>query len=215
MATQQLEQKLVGLIEWAPFGSVTAGEGSVPVGTGPGDEEVQVLEQYGFASGPPSDAVGLVFAPGGELTDRVALGVSSVAGRPATDAGDSAQWTAAGHQILLDDDGDLTITSKDGSSVVFASTGEITLTAGTGANITLNVETLQSVNLGGAMAVTLTKWLALSSAMTALLNAGAAFVGVAADPAGANASGAFAAALAAWDIALGLLSPETDKAKGE
>ncbi len=126
-----------------------------------------------------------------------------------------AQWTAAGHQILLDDDGDLTITSKDGSSVVFASTGEITLTAGTGANITLNVETLQSVNLGGAMAVTLTKWLALSSAMTALLNAGAAFVGVAADPAGANASGAFAAALAAWDIALGLLSPETDKAKGE
>ncbi len=207
MATAQLEQKLVGLIEWAAIRSVSTGDGSVPVGASDGDEKVQILEQYGFASGPPGDAIGLVFAPGGELSDRVALGVSSVAGRPATASGDSVQWTGSGHSVLLEEDGDLTITSKDGSTVVLGSAGQITISAGPLASVTVNVDVGQSVNVGGPGAVALTKWQALLTAMTALLAAGALAPG--------SGGAAFALAQTAWQNAIGLLSPATTKAKGE
>jgi hypothetical protein len=71
-----------------------------------------------------------------------------------------AVWSGGGHSVFLDDDGALTITSKDGSSVVLTDTGAITVTAGTGASVTVNVDDGQTVNIGDLSAVKLLKALA-------------------------------------------------------
>ncbi len=159
--TRDLWAAVHGLVEWTTISSMSAGAGKVPTAETDDDDDVQVLEQYGVASRPPGTATALAFAPGGETQGRVAIGVSSVAGRPVTDAGDTSVWSAAGHQIVLDDDGELTITAKDGSSVVFAVSGAITINAGTGASITVNVDNGgPDVKIGDVGAVTLLKALA-------------------------------------------------------
>jgi hypothetical protein len=74
--------------------------------------------------------------------------VSSVAGRPATEPGDKALWTAAGHVIYLDDDDGLTITSKDGAVIELPDTGGVVVTAASLANITLVVDGGQTIKFG-------------------------------------------------------------------
>ena len=211
ITTRPDRESMDSLIDLGEASSVSGSAGSVPTCTVDGDD-AQVLEAYGLASSAPGgDAVTL--APGGDTDSLVAL-VSSVDGRPATDTGDVAVWSAAGHQVYLDDNGSLTITSKDGAVIELLASGKITITAAALADIDIAVGLGNSVNIGDALAESLTKWSALSSAMTALLNAGVAFVGTPADPAGTNAGLAFTAALAAWNIAIGANSPATTKAKG-
>jgi len=130
--TAPIETLALSLIEQATISGVTAGAGAAPMATTADDESVQVLEPYGVASSPPGQATALLLAPGGELTDLVALNVSSLAGRPATDAGDVALWTAAGHRFELDDDGGILITAKDGQTIELDDTGDIIVTPAPG-----------------------------------------------------------------------------------
>jgi len=199
------------MIELGEASGVSGGAGSVPACTVDGDD-ASVFEPYGLA-GQAASSDALVFAPGGDSDSLTAL-LSSVAGRPTTAPGDKALWTAAGHVVYLDDDGGLTITSKDGAVIELPTNGKITINAAALAGIEVYVGVGQTVKIGDALAEALTKWSALSSAMTAMFNAGIGFVGVPADPAGENAGFAFAAAQAAWAIAIGANSPATTKAQG-
>jgi phage gp45-like len=165
--TASIWQALYGLVEWATLTEISAPAGQAPSASTDDDDTVQVLEPYGFASRPPGQATALVLAPGSETQDRVAIGVSSLGGRPATEGGDSSVWTAAGHQVLLDDDGALTITSKDGSSVVLETSGAITITAGTAASIRINVDTGEDVRIGDLGATSLLKALAAQNHIAA------------------------------------------------
>lgn len=116
----------------------------------------------------------------------------------------------------------LTIGGPSGVALEVTTGGEVTITKqGTPAatvtmaasgSVTIEVVGGQSVNIGGPAALSLTQWQALSSAMTAMFTAGSA--------AGTGAPGttgklAFDAAKIAWDLAIGINSPETQKAKGE
>jgi hypothetical protein len=112
-----------------------------------------------------------------------------------------------GKAIEVNTDDSIVLT-KQGSTVA-------TITMAASGSVTIDVAVGQSVNVGGPGALTLTKWAALETAVGALLDAGAAAVGSPADPAGENAGAAFALAKAAWEIAIGLNSPEALKAKGE
>lgn len=126
---------LRGLVQLVRVGSVTGAAGSRPEATGDGDEPIKVLEPYGYASTPPGTATAVAFAPGTDGENRVAVGVSSTGGRPATSAGDVATWTAAGHVVLLDDDGGLTITAKDGQVIDLQAGGDIVITPKPGSKV--------------------------------------------------------------------------------
>jgi hypothetical protein len=124
------------MIELGEVSDPSGSAGAVPTCTVDGDD-AEVFEPYGLAG----QAVGgdaLVFAPGGDSDNLTAL-VSSVAGRPATEPGDKALWTAAGHVIYLDDDGGITITARSLSDV------------------TVIVDDGQVVNVGDALAAVLLK----------------------------------------------------------
>jgi phage gp45-like len=158
---------LLGLVELVRVGSVSGAAGSRPEATGDGEEPIKVLEPYGYASTPPGSATAVALAPGTDAENRVAVGVSSTAGRPATSAGDTAVWTAAGHVILLDDDGGLTITAKDGQVIDLAATGAVTISAGTASSVTINVDGGQFVNIGDGGAATLVQAQALETYLAA------------------------------------------------
>lgn len=186
------------LIENETVTGVSVGDGGLPTAYTDTGDDPQVLEQYGFASRPSGNGTALVFAPGGEQSDRVALCVAAPGGRPATDAGDVQIWTLGGHLIALDNDGDMDMTARPASSV------------------TINVDTGESVNIGGAaLAKSLTKWPAFKAAFDAGLSAGIAFVGTPADPGGLNAGLAFAAFQTAFEAAIVIDSPEAQKAKAQ
>jgi phage gp45-like len=142
------------MAEVADASTATGNSGARPTATVSG-ESVAVLEPYAFASTPPGTSQALVVAPGTDGENRVTAGLSAPAGRPATDAGDAAIWTAAGHSILLDDDGGILLTSKDGATIDIPATGAINVTAGTGASITLNVDPGAFVDAGGTFALAL------------------------------------------------------------
>lgn len=199
------------MIDLGEASGVSGSAGGVPTCTVDGDD-ADVFEPYGLA-GQAASSDALLFAPGGDSDSLTAL-LSSVAGRPATDPGDKALWTSAGHEVYLDDDGGLTITSKDGAVIELPTDGKITINAAALAGIEIYVSVGQTVKIGDALAEALTKWQALSAAMTAMFNAGIGFVGVPADPTGENAGLAFAAAQAAWAISIGASSPATTKTEG-
>jgi hypothetical protein len=192
------------MIDLGAASSVSGDAGAVATCTIDGDDTADVFEPYGLA-GQAASSDALLLAPGGDIDNQTAL-LSSVAGRPATDPGDKALWTAGGHVVYLDDDADLTVTGKDGGTVVIkATTGAINIDAATGANVTITVGIGASVNVGGVGALPLTIWGPLSVAMAAMFAAGKL------NP---NGGPAFVAAEAAWNAAILLLSPEAQKAKG-
>jgi hypothetical protein len=192
------------MIDLGEASSVSGDAGAVATCTIDGDDTVDVFEPYGLA-GQAASSDALLLAAGGDIDNQTAL-LSSVTGRPATDPGDKALWTAGGHVVYLDDDADLTVTGKDGGTVVIkATTGAINIDAATGANVTITVGVGASVNVGGVGALPLTIWGPLSVAMTAMFAAGKL------NP---NGGPAFVAAEAAWNAAILLLSPEAQKAKG-
>jgi hypothetical protein len=122
--------------------------GAVSTCTIDGDDVADVFEPYGLA-GQAASSDALLLAPGGDSDSLTAL-LSSVAGRPATDPGDKALWTAGGHVVYLDDDGDIIIEGKDGGTVTIAgTTGAITVEAASGASIDITVGLGASVNVGG------------------------------------------------------------------
>jgi len=125
------------MVEWSVSSGVTGTAGEGPTCTLDGDDSADVLEPYGFACSAPSGEA-LVFAPGGDVDNLVAL-VSSVTGRPATETGDVALWTAGGHEIYLDDDGGIVVTARSLSDV------------------TVLVDDGQVVNVGDALAAALLK----------------------------------------------------------
>lgn len=211
IVTDQLVATVNSLLEWETISGVSAGAGAAPSASTDDGDDLTVLEPYGFASNPPGTAQAVALAVGADDENRVALGVSSVSGRPATDPGDSVQWTSAGHSLLMDDDGGVTMTAKDGSTIVLDAAGAITVTAGTAASITINVDGGQSVNIGGSPAFALVKDAENSAAINAGWAAGAAFIGTPGDPLGTNAGLAFAAAAAAYGASP---SAATLKAKG-
>ncbi len=154
-STADIQAGLDSLIEQATIVGTSGGAGSVPTATTDEQEPVQVYEAYGFASSPAGSGQALVFAPGGEESARVALGVSTISGRPATAEGDVVLWTDGGHTVALDDDGGVLVTAKDGSTIDLDTTGAITMTAATGSDVTINVSAGAFVNIGGAGAVKL------------------------------------------------------------
>jgi hypothetical protein len=200
------------MVDLGDASGVSGTAGEAPSCTVDGDSEADVWEPYGLA-GQAAGGDALLLAPGGDIDNPVAL-LSSVAGRPATDTGDKALWCAGGHVVYLDNDGSLTITGKDGGEIEVTDTGKITINAAALASIEIYVGAGQTVKVGDALAVALTKWAPLLSALTAGLNAGIAFVGVPGDPAGENAGAALAAVLAAFNIAIAGDSPATTKAQG-
>lgn len=155
MRTAGLRSAIGSATEWGEATGVTGTAGEAPTCTVDGDDDVSVIEPYGLA-GQPASVDALVLAPEGDTDNLVAL-TSSVAGRPATNPGDKALWCAGGHVIYLDDDGSLSITSKDGAVIDLPISGGVTITAATGASITINVGVGQSVNVGDALAVPLLK----------------------------------------------------------
>lgn len=113
----------------------------------------------------------------------------------------------AGVAIEIAKLGPVTIT-KQGvavATITMSESGAVTIAAANG----------QLITLGGVLADFLAKWPALSAAVTALLNAGVNFAGTPADPLGENAGLAFAAALVAWQAAIGSNSPSTTVVKGQ
>jgi phage gp45-like len=152
---QRAMDAVYGLVEWESIASISNGDGGAPQAQTSDGDDVQVLETYGLASRPSGTATALVLAPGTETTARVALGVSSPAGRPATDQGDTVLYTTGGHEISLRDDGDLTITGKDGATIVLADTGDITVNAPVNGSVTVNVSGTGAVNVGGPAALPL------------------------------------------------------------
>jgi hypothetical protein len=141
------------MIELGEASGVSAGAGAVPTCT-VDDDDADVFEPYGLA-GQAASSDALLFAPGGDSDSLTAI-LSSASGRPATEPGDKALWTAAGHVIYLDNDGDLVVTGKDGGTVtIAATTGAITIEAAAGASININVGVGASVNIGGPGALAL------------------------------------------------------------
>lgn len=150
------------MIELGEATSPSGSADSVPTCTVDGDDEADVFEPYGLA-GQAASGDALLLAPGGDADTLTAL-LSSVSGRPATQPGDKALWTAAGHVIYLDDDGGLTITSKDGSVITMAASGSIVISVAGGQTIKLgdNTATLgvaRQTDSVGADA-TMTVWIA-------------------------------------------------------
>jgi phage gp45-like len=125
------------MIDLGEVSDVSGSAGEVPTCTVDGDD-ADVFEPYGLA-GQAASGDALVFAPGGDSDSLTAL-LSSVAGRPATEPGDKALWSAAGHVVYLDDDGSLIITSKDGAVIELPDTGGVVVTAAPLAGITLVVD---------------------------------------------------------------------------
>jgi len=200
--TGSLAASVRSMIEWVNVSSVSGPAGQTPIASSDGDE-ITVLEIYGVASAAPGGQA-IAVAPGLDEDHRVALGVSNVAGRPATATSDTALWTTAGHVVMLDDDGALTITGKDGAVIELAASGAVTITAGPVSSITINVDALQSVNIGGPGALSL---LLAQATENYLITAANAVVGTPDVEAG---FAAFAVAL------LGLANvAQTQKAKGE
>lgn len=138
------------MIELGEATSPSGSAGAVPTCTVDGDDEADVFEPYGLAGQAPSGDA-LLLAPGGDGDTLTAL-LSSADGRPATEPGDKALWTAGGHVVYLDDDGGLTITSKDGAVIELPDTGGVVVTAASLADITLVVDGGQKVKLGDATA---------------------------------------------------------------
>jgi hypothetical protein len=142
------------MIDLGAASSVSGDAGAVATCTIDGDDTADVFEPYGLA-GQAASSDALLLAPGGDIDNQTAL-LSSVAGRPATDPGDKALWTAGGHVVYLDDDGDITVTGRGGGTVVInGTTGGIVVNAGTGADVTINVDVGASVNVGGPGALAL------------------------------------------------------------
>jgi len=135
--TEDLEQQINSMIEWENIASVSSGDGDAPTADTDDDDDLTVLEPYGFSSRPDGSGTAIALAPGGDTEARVALGVSSPGGRPATDAGDTAMWSVAGHTILLDNDGGITIEAKDGQVIDLDSNGDIILTPKAGSKARL------------------------------------------------------------------------------
>jgi len=156
-ATRDLWQAVYGMIEWTSITGMSAPAGQAPSASTDDDDDLQVLEQYGFASRPPGAATALVLAPGSETQERVAIGVSSLGGRPETEAGDAVAWTAAGHQVVLDDDDALTVTGKDAQSMVMDADGNMSITLALNKSLTINVTGTGDVKIGGPGAVELLK----------------------------------------------------------
>jgi hypothetical protein len=164
------------MIDWAASSAMTGAAGEGPTCTLDGDDSADVLEPYGFACSAPAGEA-LVFAPGGDVDNLVAL-VSSVPGRPATDANDVVVWTVGGHTITLDDDGDLVVAGKDGGTVtIAATTGAITVEAATGASVNINVGVGASVNIGGPGAAALALGQKVIDVITATLAGGVPVLG--------------------------------------
>lgn len=132
------------------------------------DEEVPLLQPYGFDSVPPVGSRGLVLGVGGNEEERVMINASSRT-RP-TDSKESevSIYTDNGQRIHLKDDESLIISTKkttitlaaDGSMTIAAddavtidakgdvkvqSTGDITFAQGPGKNINLGEGASQSV----------------------------------------------------------------------
>jgi hypothetical protein len=165
-----LRASVESMIDLGEVTNPSGSAGAVPTCTVDGDD-ADVFEPYGLA-GQAASGDALLLAPGGDSDSLTAL-VSSVAGRPATEPGDKALWTAAGHVVYLDDDGDLTVTGKGGGTVVInGTTGAITITAGTGTDVTINVDVGASVNIGGAGALALALGQKVIDAIDVFLGAG-------------------------------------------
>jgi phage gp45-like len=149
------------LIDLGEASGVSGSAGAVPTCTVDGDD-ADVFEPYGLA-GQAASGDALVFAPEGDSDSLTAL-LSSVAGRPATEPGDKALWTAAGHVIYLDNDGGLTITSKDGSVITMEASGSIVIAVAGGQTIKLGDVTAmlgvarQTDSVGAATAMAI--WIA-------------------------------------------------------
>ncbi len=135
ISTSESKQLLDSMIEWETVASVSSGDGGAPTADTDDDDDLEVLEPYGFSSRPEGTGTTIAVAPGGEVQGRVALGVSSPGGRPATDAGDTVVWCVGGHKIMLDNDGGLTITAKDGQVIDLGDTGDITVTPKPGSKV--------------------------------------------------------------------------------
>lgn len=196
----------------APVLTLAGGGYFVGLPSLPGDEVLGLASDRPMGpwrdSKTPGQADPIVGKGGKSLTDVALAPFTMTAPSGAPDSWDGLTIGGpAGPALELDDAGAITIT-KQGVPVA-------TLEMDSGGSVTISVEAGQSVNLGGALAVALTQWAALSSAMTALLSAGAGAVGSPGDPAGENAGVAFGIAQGAWEFAIAGNSPAAQKAKGE
>lgn len=185
------------------LGTATSASGdadSVPTCTIDGDDEADVFELYGLA-GQPASGDALLFASEGDVDSLTAL-VSSPAGRPATEPGDVVLWSAAGHQVYLDNDGSITITSKDGAVITLDTNGNVKIEVGVG----------KSVLVGDDLAESLIKFTKFMQNMDDACDAA-----IATPPtpmAGNNGSLAFTNFKAAMALANASNPPDTTKAKG-
>lgn len=213
IATSEQKQLLDNMIEWATVAGVSSGDGEAPTADTDDDDDLTVLESYGFSSRPEGGGTTIAVAPGGEVQGRVALGVSSPGGRPVTDAGDTVVWCVAGHTILLDNDGGVTITAKDGQVVELDDAGDITVTTPINSSVTINVSGTGAVNLGGLGAAELTKIADLLTVLTNACNV-AITAGAPVPPLGDSGAVAFTAFLGVLTANL-VSTAGTTKAKGE
>lgn len=120
-----LRSLVESLIEFVRVETYSTGADVVGSATSDEGERLTIVEPYGVASRPPGAATGIVLAPGGDTSGKLLVGSVSPSGRPATAAGDTMLWTVGGHQIKLENDGSLTIISKDGQTIELTETGDI------------------------------------------------------------------------------------------
>lgn len=105
-------------------------------GSGHADEEMQerdFIEQFGFASSPPSGSKGVAIAPDGFIEKACVMGLSHDAYKPDLSEGESCQYDKFGNKIHL----------KDGEFVITVN-----------GNLTLNVVGNVNIASEGAVSVT-------------------------------------------------------------
>ena len=199
----------------APVMNLTSGGFFCLMPTSPDDEMLGLCADRSIGPWRQSRAVGSVDVINGKRSKKLSdimltpFAITAPTGAP-------EQWDGlvlggpSGVALQVDSNGVVTITKR--SATGGAPTPVATVALESGGSVTIDVVDGQSVNVGGALAVALTKWQALSTAMTAMLEAGA-FAGTGAP--GTTGKLAFEAAKEAWDIAIGLNPPATMKAKGE
>lgn len=120
--TRQLRGMMRGLVRRATLGTLTTGGPSQVVQSSTlvddVDDDVELLEQYGFTSAPPGGSEGLVLRVGGERAQQVAVLFGKRSARfTDLEQGEVAVYNEAGAALVLRNDGSIEALPAPGQTV--------------------------------------------------------------------------------------------------
>jgi phage baseplate assembly protein V len=114
--------RIKGMVRRATLGTVTQGTGlpSMQVNSmaDDADDDVEMFEQYGFASVPPNGSEGLVLRVGGTRANSVGIAFGNRGGRiQGLAQGEVAIYNENGAQVIIRNDGNIEVTPGEGGVV--------------------------------------------------------------------------------------------------